>query len=111
MATAPSPITASTPREEVLGATVWRATTVQSSKPSLRSLVSPAAAIASILFLGGCVSTPITKPTCPPEATKPYAKDFQKQAASDLRKLPAGSPVHVLVNDLGAIRAECRALK
>jgi hypothetical protein len=44
---------------------------------------------------------------CPPMTQ--YPADMQKQAAAELRALPAGSAVGMLVNDYGTQRAKCRA--
>lgn len=46
---------------------------------------------------------------CPPLVT--YGAEAQKAAARQLRGLPAGSPVRVLVKDYGDLRARCRALE
>lgn len=46
---------------------------------------------------------------CPPLAV--YSERVQKEAADELRRLPAGSPTRRLITDYGTIRARCRALE
>lgn len=49
----------------------------------------------------------IAKVQCPP--LKAYPPEFQTKAAAERKALPANSAVGTLVDDLGTLRAKCRA--
>lgn len=62
-----------------------------------------------ILVMWCDAATPIRAPSvrCPPLPA--YAAEMQKDAARELRGLPAGSTTRRLVSDYGTLRARCRA--
>lgn len=56
------------------------------------------------------VAAPAAPPVhCPPLAV--YSREDQRQAAREVRALPAGSKVARLVADYGTLRARCRAVE
>lgn len=60
--------------------------------------------ICSMVF--GCTPSTVMSTPCPELAD--YSKDFQKEAADQIKGLPDGSPLVVMIMDYKRLRDGCR---
>lgn len=63
----------------------------------------------AVLGVGCAITQPVVgaKQVCPPLAT--YTADQQTQASATLKTIPAGDPVHIMIDDYETLRDEIRA--
>lgn len=61
------------------------------------------------MFGGASQRTTTYVPRCP--ALKSYTAEQQRSAAAEIRAMPAGAVVPVMINDYGTLRSRCRAMQ